>query len=416
MGVKSGGARLCAIAGGCAVVALSGIAAAAPAAATDLSEAAQDVAAARKKLDRATAAADTADDAAARAAGDLAAARAAHSQAREDLRDAERTQTRAAATAKRATAAEGTTAQSAAAARSEMVQIVRSAYINGSGNAELAAFVDFATVGPSALSALASHNIAVERIEVSVVDRVERTGDQAEDAAASADTARGQFDAAVANQKLAAQRVVSTRDRLTDAAAAAGAAQRATRKTDKSLAGAQRGFDEARSVFRDELQRQGGSASGVARAPGVSAGNQAQLVWDILIGEGFSPESTAGILGNLQQESNIDPTTMQNGGPGMGMAQWSRGGRWDNGPNSLLAFAGARGLDPWNAVTQTRFMIYEMEAGWGGFDIDSFKRMSDVLAATVYFHDEFEGSADSAAFVRSVRGAYALHWYQTLLS
>ena len=48
------------------------------------------------------------------------------------------------------------------------------------------------------------------------------------------------------------------------------------------------------------------------------------------------------------------------------------------------------------------------------FDVESFKDMTDILAATVYFHDVFEGSADSADFVRAVRGNYALQWYARL--
>ncbi len=129
--------------------------------------------------------------------------------------------------------------------------------------------------------------------------------------------------------------------------------------------------------------------------------------------EGFSEESIAGILGNLQQESGVDPTAVQAGGPGRGLAQWSMGGRWDNGSSSLISFASSQGLDPWSARTQVQFMLYEMQNVLS-FDVESFKDMTDILAATVYFHDVFEGSADSADFVRAVRGNYALQWYARL--
>ena len=43
----------------------------------------------------------------------------------------------------------------------------------------------------------------------------------------------------------------------------------------------------------------------------------------------------AGIIGNLDQESGMDPTISQyDGGPGRGIAQWSTGGRWDTDANS----------------------------------------------------------------------------------
>ena len=173
-------------------------------------------------------------------------------------------------------------------------------------------------------------------------------------------------------------------------------------------------FIKAQADFRAQLDFNGGAIGEIGSRPDSPAGNQAQLVWDILIAEGFSQEAAAGILGNLQQESNIDPTLLQSGGPGTGLAQWSRGGRWDSGSNSLLAFAGSRGLDPWSAVTQTRFMIYEMESVIGSFDLPAFQKSKDIVEATVYFHDVFERSADSSAFVTGVRGSYALNWYQAL--
>ena len=61
---------------------------------------------------------------------------------------------------------------------------------------------------------------------------------------------------------------------------------------------------------------------------------------------------------------------------------------------------------------QTEFMIYEMQYGYGGFDLEAYKQMTDVLAATVYFHDVFEGSADSADAVRA-RSRAATPWSGT---
>lgn len=152
----------------------------------------------------------------------------------------------------------------------------------------------------------------------------------------------------------------------------------------------------------------------VMAGPPASSGSQAELVWQLLIAEGFSPAAASGILGNLQQESNIDPTAVQADGPGMGLAQWSRGGRWDSGPNSLLAFAKERGLDPWSTETQTNFMIYEMQYGDLGFDLARYKNSTDAVSAAVYFHDVFERSADTAGHVTSVRGGYAQDWFERL--
>src|SRR5947207_15769963 len=51
--------------------------------------------------------------------------------------------------------------------------------------------------------------------------------------------------------------------------------------------------------------------------------------YDYFVGKGLKPFQAAGIVGNLDQESGDDPTAVQPGGPGRGLAQWSAGGgRW----------------------------------------------------------------------------------------
>jgi predicted nucleic acid-binding Zn-ribbon protein len=379
-----------------------------------LSDLAQQVAQARKKLD----AAEKAYKQANRASRDAA---TIVSETRGDIASAEQELTAARklhrSSGKRSLAASETeqeTAAAAAQARSAMVQLVRATYVHGSANAELAAFVDFAAEGPAVLNALASHNAAAERIETATMTSVERTAKTATAAALTADQARNQSAAAAVRLDNAQRTLGALRDDLTTATATARKSGRGAKDAEAARDKAQAKFTRTQQQFRSALESSGGSIGDISAAPGAAAGNQAPVVWDILIGEGFSEEAAAGILGNLQQESNIDPTVLQSGGPGTGLAQWSRGGRWDTGPNSLLAFAGSRGLDPWSAVTQTRFMIYEMESVIFDFDLPRFKRSKDVIAATVYFHDVFERSADSSAFVTTVRGNYAMRWYATL--
>ena len=152
----------------------------------------------------------------------------------------------------------------------------------------------------------------------------------------------------------------------------------------------------------------------VSTPPPSSAGSQAEKVWDLLIAEGLSPTAAAGILGNLQQESNVDPTAVQGDGPGVGLAQWSRGGRWDTGPKSLLAFANDGELNPWSVKTQIEFVMYEMEYGDLGFDLEYYQGITDVVTAAEYFHDVFERSADTPDYVTKVRGGYAKEWLALL--
>ena len=148
-------------------------------------------------------------------------------------------------------------------------------------------------------------------------------------------------------------------------------------------------------------------------APGQQGerGN-AEYIWAALLDDGVTPEAAAGVLGNLHQETggSFDPRTVQSNGVGHGIAQWSAGDRWDQ----LVSWAHRAGRDEWSLQTQVTWMLKEMHQGWGSFSMARFTTMTDVLEATIYFHDRFEGSADSDAFVKAGRGGYAREWYSRL--
>lgn len=84
------------------------------------------------------------------------------------------------------------------------------------------------------------------------------------------------------------------------------------------------------------------------------------IVWNFFISRGFSPQATAGIIGNLQQESGgiIDPNKtgdLRLATPSRGIAQWREGRLAD-----LQSFASARGV-PWNGLEiQLEFMYDEL--------------------------------------------------------
>jgi hypothetical protein len=158
------------------------------------------------------------------------------------------------------------------------------------------------------------------------------------------------------------------------------------------------------------------SSGGTVSEPDENSKARAQAVWDVLKNAGLSDEAAAGVLGNLHQETggSFDPTLKQQGGPGMGIAQWSIGGRWDTGPESFLEFAQERGLEEDSVVAQAEFIVYEMKQGWGGFKLKKFSKETNIADATVYFHDMYERSEDSDNFVRKTRGGYAKDWYKRL--
>src|SRR5438552_11911679 len=69
-----------------------------------------------------------------------------------------------------------------------------------------------------------------------------------------------------------------------------------------------------------------------------------QAAYVFFVGKGLKNFQAAGIVGNLDQESGVNPSSVQSGGPGRGIAQWSVGGRWDTSTNdNLVAYAASHG-------------------------------------------------------------------------
>ena len=86
--------------------------------------------------------------------------------------------------------------------------------------------------------------------------------------------------------------------------------------------------------------------------------NTRRAVWDFFTGMGYSKEATAGIMGNLQQESGMNPTSKQGGGgPGRGIAQWTvNEGRF----KGLEAHAKSKGKDWTDLQSQLEWIDLEL--------------------------------------------------------
>lgn len=376
--------------------------------AVDVSEAAQRLTAIREERKAAETRIVEAQDRALAAEQALAQAQETVSAAQAVERSTDRRAAEAARVADRATTAETRAVGRARDAEQALSRAARNAYINAMSNSDLELFAGFAADGPQALVDIARRDMTFDNLgDASLVD-ARRTVQTATEATLVADEARAGFEAAAAEHRNARADLSSARARSRDAATDLRSAQRDESAAAAAVRATDARYEKAQDVYKEALKES------LAGGPPISRGPAAEVVWNTLKKEGFSEESIAGILGNLQQESGVDPTVVQSNGVGHGLAQWSAGGRWDNGPESLISFASANSMDPWDARTQVQFMIYEMENGWGGFDITMFKDMTDVLDATVYFHDVYEASADSADFVRAVRGSFALQWYARL--
>ena len=114
--------------------------------------------------------------------------------------------------------------------------------------------------------------------------------------------------------------------------------------------------------------------------------------YDFFAAKGLTNFQAAGIVGNLDQESGVNPTISQSGGgPGRGIAQWSAGARWDTTPgDNLVAYAAMQGTPTSSLTTQLGFMWYELQT-FPAYGLANLRATTNVTDATRVVEDQFEG-------------------------
>lgn len=183
----------------------------------------------------------------------------------------------------------------------------------------------------------------------------------------------------------------------------------------------------------------------------LSGNGEKEKIWNFLKGQGLSDEQAAGVMGNMQAESGFVPTRHQSGGNNVyadggsgnawGLVQWDGGRRYtspDKGvlgklktqQSSLVKYTdikydwarnkGAQASMPAadiDALTlfELNYMMQESKSrpvtahGFGdaGNEWNTLKQQKNIEDATVFWHNNFEVSADSAQQVISTRGGFA---------
>lgn len=97
-----------------------------------------------------------------------------------------------------------------------------------------------------------------------------------------------------------------------------------------------------------------------------------KIAWNFFIAQGFTREQTAGIMGNLKQESGF-----KTGGDGI--AQWT-GGR----KAALLSRP-----DPYNIQTQLEFLMYELNTGYSRVK-NNLRASQTVDQSVIVFQNQYE--------------------------
>jgi hypothetical protein len=131
---------------------------------------------------------------------------------------------------------------------------------------------------------------------------------------------------------------------------------------------------------------------GVVVAPSASAAGNDEIAFDYFVSKGLTERQSAGIVGNLIQESGspINPYADQPGGPGMGIAQWSEGGRWDtDSRDNMVWYAGLSARSRYALGAQLDFVWYELTA-FSGYGLADLRASTSVSTATTVFMQKFE--------------------------
>jgi hypothetical protein len=154
----------------------------------------------------------------------------------------------------------------------------------------------------------------------------------------------------------------------------------------------------------------GMSPSTVSAVASIVRTNE-KSAFDYFVARGLTKRQAAGIVGNLDQESGMDPTIKQyGGGPGRGIAQWSVGGRWDtySGDNEVHYTNVVLGVSRYNLTGQLKFVWYEL-TNFSYYGLAQVKASTTINGAVVAFQDHYEGcgTCNTAAREKYAADAYA---------
>ncbi|HEX2904934.1 MAG TPA: phage tail tip lysozyme [Jatrophihabitans sp.] len=156
------------------------------------------------------------------------------------------------------------------------------------------------------------------------------------------------------------------------------------------------------------INRVGMSPNAAVHPMSINRTNE-KTAFNFFVGKGLTKKQAAGIVGNLDQESGMDPTIHQiGGGPGRGIAQWSVGGRWDTySGDNVVGYAKSQGQSATSLNLQLKFVWYELTK-FSYYGLSSLRGTTTINGATVSFQNNYEGCGTCDT---SAREAYAADAY-----
>ena len=148
-------------------------------------------------------------------------------------------------------------------------------------------------------------------------------------------------------------------------------------------------FDQVASEVINRLEKEVEEVEEVKPAPEKGS---PEYIINRLVNGGLTKTAAIGVVANLKAESNLDPGIKQiGGGPGRGLAQWEKGGRYDTDPINLNKFATKKGTNWADLDTQIDFILYEMDKHPEYRKVkDQLNKTDSVEKATLIFLKKYE--------------------------
>ena len=132
--------------------------------------------------------------------------------------------------------------------------------------------------------------------------------------------------------------------------------------------------------------------------------NNPRAAYQFFVQKGLSSTQSAAVVGNLMQEStrSVNPGSVQPGGRGRGIAQWSTGGRWDTDANANVRwYAAQSGRSMTSLDVQLEFVWWELEHR-PAYGLAQLRSATTLSAAVNVFSHSFErcGTCNDASRLR----------------
>lgn len=151
----------------------------------------------------------------------------------------------------------------------------------------------------------------------------------------------------------------------------------------------------------------------------LAGNNNVEKILNFYMRKGLNLAQAAGIVGNIMQESGLQPNIVQGGrligedeeytmqnGVGFGLVQWTFTSR----QAPLQQHVDSLGVKNTDLGGQLSYTWLELESGYLS-TLNQLRATNNPVEAAIVFHDGYEKSADSPGEVRSVRGGNAQKIY-----